>query len=85
LIVAFQILGTTNISRETSLGAGLTVGIPAMIVGLIEGNIARNAMDAVLRNPEARTKIMVSMIIFIALIESCAIYGLIIAFRMLGN
>ncbi|MDR2540827.1 MAG: ATP synthase F0 subunit C [Candidatus Peribacteria bacterium] len=69
----------------TSLLAGLTVGIPAMIVGLIEGGIARNAMDAVLRNPEAKGKIMTAMIIFIALIESCAIYGLIIAFRILGS
>jgi F-type H+-transporting ATPase subunit c len=85
LIVAFQILEHSNLSRMTSLTAGLTVGIPAMIVGLIEGGIARNAMDAVLRNPEAKGKIMISMIIFIALIESCAIYGLIIAFRMLGS
>jgi F-type H+-transporting ATPase subunit c len=42
-------------------------------------------MDAVLRNPEAKGKIMTSMIIFIALIESCAIYGLIVAFRILGG
>lgn len=55
-----------------------------MIVGLVESGIARNAMDAVLRNPEAKNKIMISMILFIALIESCAIYGLIIAFQILG-
>jgi F-type H+-transporting ATPase subunit c len=60
------------------------VGVPAMIVGLVESGIARNAMDAVLRNPEAKNKIMISMILFIALIESCAIYGLIIAFQILG-
>ncbi|MDR3169193.1 MAG: ATP synthase F0 subunit C [Candidatus Peribacteria bacterium] len=84
LIIAFQILETTSLSRLTSLTAGLTVGIPAMVVGLIEGGIAKNAMDAVLRNPEAKGKIMMAMIIFIALIESCAIYGLIVAFRMLA-
>ncbi|MDR0370129.1 MAG: ATP synthase F0 subunit C [Candidatus Peribacteria bacterium] len=60
------------------------MGVPAMIVGLVESGIARNAMDAVLRNPEAKNKIMISMILFIALIESCAIYGLIIAFQILG-
>jgi F-type H+-transporting ATPase subunit c len=85
LIVAFQILGTSDLSRISALSAGLAVGIPAMVVGLIEGGIARNAMDAVLRNPEAKGKIMISMIIFIALIESCAIYGLIVAFRILGS
>ncbi|MDR2189742.1 MAG: ATP synthase F0 subunit C [Candidatus Peribacteria bacterium] len=85
LIVAFQILNATEISRLSALAAGLTVGIPAMIVGLVEGSIAKAAMDALLRNPEAKGKIMTSMIIFIALIESCAIYGLIIAFRILGS
>jgi F-type H+-transporting ATPase subunit c len=85
LIIAFQILGKADLSRLTSLTAGVTVGIPAMVVGLVEGGIAKNAMDAVLRNPEAKGKIMTAMIIFIALIESCAIYGLIVAFRILGS
>ena len=84
LIVAFKILGTEDISWVSSLTAGLTIGIPAMIVGIAEGGVARAAMDAVLRNPEAKGKIMTAMIIFIALIESCAIYGLIVAFSILG-
>jgi F-type H+-transporting ATPase subunit c len=84
LIIAFQIVGTENLTMGTSVNAGLAVGVPAMIVGLIEGGIARNAMDAVLRNPDAKGKIMLSMILFIALIESCAIYGLIVAYRILG-
>jgi F-type H+-transporting ATPase subunit c len=84
LIIAFQIIGAENLTLGTSVGAGLSVGVPAMIVGLVEGGIARNAMDAVLRNPDAKGKIMVAMILFIALIESCAIYGLIVAFNILG-
>lgn len=84
LIIAFRILGTEWLTRAQSLAAGLTVGVPSMIVWLVESGIARNAMDAVLRNPEAKNKIMISMILFIALIESCAIYGLIIAFQILG-
>ena len=85
LIIAFQILGTENLDRVKSISAGLAVGVPAMIVGIAEGGVASNAIDAILRNPEARGKIMTSMIIFIALIESCAIYGLIVAFRILGS
>ncbi|MDR0281795.1 MAG: ATP synthase F0 subunit C [Candidatus Peribacteria bacterium] len=42
-------------------------------------------MDALLRNPEAKNKILISMILFITLVESCAIYGLIIAFQILGK
>ena len=84
LIVAFQILGAENITTATSVIVGLTIGIPAGIVGIVEGNIAKTALDAVLRNPDAKGKILTAMIVFIALIESCAIYSLIVAFKALG-
>jgi len=41
-------------------------------------------MDATLRNPEMKTKIMTYMILFLALVESAAIYGLFIALQLLG-
>ncbi len=85
LIIAFQIIGADNVTLANSIWAGLVVGIPGMVVGLIEWWIARNAIDALLRNPEAKNKILISMILFITLIESCAIYGLIIAFQILGK
>lgn len=83
LIIAFKIIWTANLSLMTSIMAGLSVGIPSLFVWLTEGGIARNAVEAVLRNPDAKGKILTSMILFIALIESCAIYGLIVAFRLL--
>ncbi|GHW02884.1 hypothetical protein AGMMS50249_6700 [candidate division SR1 bacterium] len=85
LIIAFNILGSANLTPINSLLAGLTVGIPSLLVGITEGGIAKNAIDAILRNPDAKGKILTAMIIFIALIESCAIYGLIISFRIIGN
>lgn len=42
------------------------------------------AFNAMLRNPEMKSKLRAYMILFVALIETCAIYGLVIAFRMLG-
>ena len=43
------------------------------------------ALEAINKDPENRNRIMTYMILFLALIESAAIYGLIIAFQMLGN
>jgi F-type H+-transporting ATPase subunit c len=85
LIIAFQIIGAEQLTRTSSLAAGLAIGLPGMVVGYAEGEIAAAAMDSILRNPEAKGKIMIMMILFIALIESCAIYGLIIAFQILGK
>jgi F0F1-type ATP synthase membrane subunit c/vacuolar-type H+-ATPase subunit K len=36
-------------------------------------------------NPDNKNKIMTYMILFIALVESAAIYGLIISFQMLDS
>jgi F0F1-type ATP synthase membrane subunit c/vacuolar-type H+-ATPase subunit K len=36
------------------------------------------------RNPENKGKIMAFMVLFLALIEVIAIYGLIVAFKILG-
>ncbi|MEA3387542.1 MAG: ATP synthase F0 subunit C [Patescibacteria group bacterium] len=36
------------------------------------------------RNPEMRAKIMTFMVLFVALVEVTAIYGLIIAFKVMG-
>jgi F0F1-type ATP synthase membrane subunit c/vacuolar-type H+-ATPase subunit K len=41
-------------------------------------------MEAVLRNPENKNRIMAFMILFVALVESVAIYGFIVALNLLG-
>jgi F0F1-type ATP synthase membrane subunit c/vacuolar-type H+-ATPase subunit K len=41
-------------------------------------------MEAILRNPEMKGKIMTYMILFLALVESSAIYGLVVALSLLG-
>ena len=41
-------------------------------------------MDAVLRNPANKNKILAYTILFVALVESVAIYGFIVALNILG-
>ncbi|MDX2468956.1 MAG: ATP synthase F0 subunit C, partial [SAR324 cluster bacterium] len=43
------------------------------------------ALEGIARNPGSSDKIMTPMIIGLALIESLAIYGLLIAFMLLGK
>ena len=88
LIIAFQILGldpaTSTVTGWAAVAAGSAIGFAGLGAGIGEGMLVSGAMDATLRNPENKTKIMTYMILFLALVESVAIYGLIIAFQLLG-
>ncbi len=87
LIIAFQILGldpATTVTGYAAVAAGTAIGFAGLGAGIGEWMLVSGAMDATLRNPENKTKIMTYMILFLALVESVAIYGLIIAFQLLG-
>gem|GEM_PF-5660353 len=62
-----------------ALGAGLAIGLAGFGVGLGEGNLVAGAIDAILRNPDTKEKTRTNTILYLALVESAAIYGLIIA------
>jgi F-type H+-transporting ATPase subunit c len=86
LIIAFNILGLEagSIPAWNAVAAGLAIWLTWFWASIGEGLLVSGAMEATLRNPEMKTKYMTFMILFIALVESAAIYGLIIAFRLLG-
>ncbi len=63
--------------------AGLAVGLGGIGAGFWEAMIAASAMNAILRNPDLKGKLMTFMILFIALDETVAIYGLIVALQIL--
>ena len=65
------------------LGAGLAVALSGIGAAVGEAMIAVAAFNSILRNPDMKGKFMTYMILFIALTESCAIYGLIVAFKIL--
>lgn len=84
LIIAFQIVGSDAVTGAAALGAGLAVGFAGCGVGLAQGKFAAGVLDAINRNPENKQTVMQFMFLFIALLESVAIYGLVLALNILG-
>jgi len=75
LVIAFQIMATTGLSEANVIGAGLAIGLAGFGAALIAMN----------RNPEMKNQILQFMVLFIALAETSAIYGLVIAFKLLNG
>ena len=65
-----------------AIGAGLAV-MTGFMSGIGEGFVAGKAVEAIGRNPEAEGKIRSTMILGIALSETCAIYGLLVAILLI--
>jgi len=61
------------------LGAGLAIGLAGLGVGIWEGMVAKKSLESMGKNPEMSGYFLVLTILGIALVESAAIYGLIIA------
>lgn len=84
LIVAFNII-SLNPDNFGIIWSALAVGIWAIWVWIWEWNMISGALEAIKNNPKNKAKILTYMILFVALIESAAIYGLIIAFWIISN
>jgi F-type H+-transporting ATPase subunit c len=65
-----------------AVGAGLAV-MTGMMTGAGQGYAAGKAVEAVGRNPEAENKIRSMLILGCAIAETCAIYGMLIAFLLM--
>lgn len=65
-----------------AIGAGLAV-MTGMMTGIGQGYAAGKAVEAVGRNPEAEGKIRSMLILGAAVAETCAIYGMLIAFLLI--
>jgi F-type H+-transporting ATPase subunit c len=61
------------------LAAGLGIGLGAIGAGIGMGQGLGGATTAVGRNPEAQGKVLLTMMVGLAMIESLAIYTLVIA------
>lgn len=66
-----------------ALAAGLGVPIAAFGAALGQGKIGAAALEGIARQPEATGRIQTAMIIALALVESLAIYALLIALILL--
>ena len=65
-----------------AIACGLGIGIAAFGTGLGMGHAINGALQGTSRNPEAGGKIMTTMIIGLALIESLCIYAFVVALIM---
>jgi len=85
LIVAFKILGTTDITMWASIWAWLAIWLAWLWAWVWEWKLIAWAINAMSKNPKLKSKIMTFMVLFVALVESAAIYGLVISFKILGD
>ena len=65
------------------IGAAHAIGFAGLGAGIGMGSGLNGACAGVARNPEAKGPITTTMILGMALVESIAIYGLVIAFILL--
>jgi F-type H+-transporting ATPase subunit c len=76
--------GTTNwVGPFAVIAAGIGMAIAAGLCGLGQGRAVASAVDAMARQPGAAARIQTAMIIGLALIESLAIYVLVVAMILL--
>lgn len=85
LVVAFQLLGTDGLPMWTSIGAWLAIWLAGLWAWIWEWQLIAGALGAMDKNPALKWKIMTFMVLFVALVEVTAIYGLIIAFKIIGQ
>jgi F-type H+-transporting ATPase subunit c len=67
------------------IGAALGIGIAALGTGIGQGIGLSKACEGVARNPSASGKITTTLIIGLAMIESLAIYALLVSLGILMN
>jgi F-type H+-transporting ATPase subunit c len=75
--------GKTPILMYTVLAAGLAIGLGAIGSGIGMGTAIGGACEGTSRNPEAGGRILTTMIIGLAMIESLTIYALVVALILL--
>ncbi|MGC2697276.1 MAG: ATP synthase F0 subunit C [Candidatus Angelobacter sp.] len=75
--------GNTSFFWAIPLGAGAAIGIAGGLCGLGQGKATASAVEALARNPGARPGIFIFLLLGLALIESLALYALVIAFQIM--
>jgi F-type H+-transporting ATPase subunit c len=68
-----------------AVGAGIAIGFAGLGCGIGQGLTAGNTTAGIARNPGAAGAMFTNFILGMVLIESIAIYGLVIAFMLQGK
>lgn len=77
--------GASSGAGGIGIGAGIAVGLAGLGCGIGQGLTAGNTTAGIARNPGAAGAMFVNFILGMVLIESIAIYGLVIAFLLQGK
>lgn len=75
--------GSTGLATD-AMAAALAIGLAGGMCGLAQGRTAAAALEGLARNPGAYDKVFVPFILGMALIESLALFGLLIAMKAIG-
>jgi F-type H+-transporting ATPase subunit c len=68
-----------------AVGAGLGAGLTAIGAGVGIGRIGGQAVEGMARQPEAAGRIQTAALILAALIEGIALFGVVIAYQIMGK
>lgn len=68
-----------------ALAAAIVLSLTASVTAIMQGLTASKAVDAIARQPEAAGDIRTSLILSLSLMEALTIYGLLIAFMLIGK
>ncbi len=68
-----------------ALAAALVLAVIGTATAISQGRTASKAMEAIARQPEAAGDIRGSLILSLALMEALTIYGMLVAFMLVGK
>ena len=72
-------------SAIIALAAAIAIAFSTLGPAIGQGLTAAKAMEAIARQPEAAGTIRTNMIVALAMMEALTIYGLVIAFILVGK
>ncbi|MEG1758112.1 MAG: ATP synthase F0 subunit C [Oscillospiraceae bacterium] len=68
-----------------ALAAAMAIALSTLGPAIAQGMVSAKAMEAMARQPEVAGTLRTSMILAMALMEALSIYGLLIAFMLVGK
>lgn len=72
-------------SALIALAAALSIAVSTIFPALGQGLAAKAAMESIARQPDAAKDIRSTLLLSLALMEALTIYGLLIAFMLVGK
>lgn len=72
-------------SAIIAIAAALTISISTIAPAIAQGRAATKAMESIARQPEAAGDIRSTLVLSLGLMEALTIYGLLIAFMLVGK